>query len=149
MDIAVSSLSGTDKDVGLERVNPTGSRMNPESLPTIQQPPIGKEGALDWMRSKCRGSESADGGYWLSNTLDTECGGTVTFTPGPSFDIFVEPNGRQAAMIQTNQGLLAHWERASSAPDRRRTRPRDDGAGQCAQATDPPTEWWSSPKHGR
>jgi hypothetical protein len=39
-------------------------------------------------------------------TLDTECRGTIAFTPGPSFDIFVEPNGKQAAMIQTNPGTV-------------------------------------------
>lgn len=39
-------------------------------------------------------------------TLDAECRGTVTFTPGPSFDIFVEPNGKQAVMIQTNPGTV-------------------------------------------
>jgi hypothetical protein len=39
-------------------------------------------------------------------TLDTECKGTITFTPGPSFDIFVEPNGKQAVMIQTNPGTV-------------------------------------------
>jgi hypothetical protein len=35
-------------------------------------------------------------------TLEATCRGTVTFTPGPSFDIFVDRNGRQAWMIQTN-----------------------------------------------
>jgi hypothetical protein len=39
-------------------------------------------------------------------TLDPECRGTVTFTPGPSFDIFVEPNGKQALMIQSNPGTV-------------------------------------------
>lgn len=35
-------------------------------------------------------------------TLDDACRGTVTFTPGPSFDIFADPTGQQAWMIQTN-----------------------------------------------
>lgn len=39
-------------------------------------------------------------------TLDADCRGTVTFTPGPSFDIFVEPTGKQAWMIQTNPNTV-------------------------------------------
>ena len=36
--------------------------------------------------------------------LDTNCKGTLQFTPGPSFDIFVAPNGREFWKIQTNPG---------------------------------------------
>ena len=35
-------------------------------------------------------------------TLDDACRGTVTFTPGPSFDVFADHMGQQAWMIQTN-----------------------------------------------
>ncbi len=35
-------------------------------------------------------------------TVDDGCRGTVTFTPGPSFDIFADHTGQQAWMIQTN-----------------------------------------------
>jgi hypothetical protein len=35
-------------------------------------------------------------------TVNPDCRGTLTFTPGPSFDIFVDPRGgRQLWMIQT------------------------------------------------
>jgi hypothetical protein len=34
--------------------------------------------------------------------LDANCKGTLQFTPGPSFDIFVAPRGREFWMIQTN-----------------------------------------------
>jgi hypothetical protein len=34
-------------------------------------------------------------------TLNTDCRGTVSFTGGPSFDIFVQPGGQQLWMIQT------------------------------------------------
>jgi hypothetical protein len=34
--------------------------------------------------------------------LDANCKGTLQFTPGPSFDIFVGPRGREFWMIQTN-----------------------------------------------
>jgi hypothetical protein len=37
-------------------------------------------------------------------TVNADCTGTVTFTPAPSFDIFVEPNGKQLWMIQTGPG---------------------------------------------
>ena len=37
-------------------------------------------------------------------TVNTDCTGTLSFTGGPSFDIFVEPNGRQLWMIQTGPG---------------------------------------------
>jgi hypothetical protein len=36
--------------------------------------------------------------------LDANCKGTLQFTPGPSFDIFVAPRGRGLWMIQTNPG---------------------------------------------
>ena len=35
-------------------------------------------------------------------TLGEDCKGTLQFTPGPSFDIFADPRGRQLTMIQTN-----------------------------------------------
>jgi hypothetical protein len=35
-------------------------------------------------------------------TLDDACRGTLTFTPGPSFDIFADATGQQVWMIQTN-----------------------------------------------
>jgi hypothetical protein len=37
-----------------------------------------------------------------SYTLNEDCKGTLQFTPGPSFDIFVGPLGGQFEMIQTN-----------------------------------------------
>ena len=37
-------------------------------------------------------------------TVNTDCTGTVSFTGGPSFDIFVEQNGKQLWMIQTGPG---------------------------------------------
>lgn len=36
--------------------------------------------------------------------LDTNCKGTLQFTPGPSFDIFVAQGGAELWMIQTNAG---------------------------------------------
>jgi hypothetical protein len=36
--------------------------------------------------------------------LDVNCKGTLQFTPGPSFDIFVARRGHGLWMIQTNQG---------------------------------------------
>ncbi|HEX7116121.1 MAG TPA: hypothetical protein VF193_13410 [Steroidobacter sp.] len=36
--------------------------------------------------------------------LDTNCRGTLQFTPGPSFDIFVARRGGGLWMIQTNPG---------------------------------------------
>jgi hypothetical protein len=36
--------------------------------------------------------------------LDADCKGTLQFTPGPSFDIFVARKGRGFWMIQTNPG---------------------------------------------
>jgi hypothetical protein len=38
-------------------------------------------------------------------TLDGECRGTVTLA-GPSFDIFIEPTGKQGWMIQTNPNTV-------------------------------------------
>ena len=35
-------------------------------------------------------------------TVDTGCMGSLTFTGGPSFDIFISPNGDKMWMIQTN-----------------------------------------------
>jgi hypothetical protein len=37
-------------------------------------------------------------------TVNPDCTGTLSFTGGPSFDIFVEPSGRQLSMIQTAPG---------------------------------------------
>ena len=37
-------------------------------------------------------------------TVNPDCTGTLSFTAGPSFDIFVEPSGRQLSMIQTAPG---------------------------------------------
>src|SRR5213594_66326 len=37
-------------------------------------------------------------------TVNTDCTGTLSFTGGASFDIFVEPNGKQLWMIQTGPG---------------------------------------------
>lgn len=36
-----------------------------------------------------------------SYTVDPNCRGTLTFSGGPSFDIFVQPQGNQLWMIQT------------------------------------------------
>jgi hypothetical protein len=36
--------------------------------------------------------------------LDANCKGSLQFTPGPGFDIFVAPRGRQLWMIQTTPG---------------------------------------------
>jgi hypothetical protein len=37
-------------------------------------------------------------------TVNSDCTGTLSFTGGASFDIFVEPSGRQLWMIQTGPG---------------------------------------------
>src|SRR5437870_12260186 len=37
-------------------------------------------------------------------TVNTDCTGTLSFTGGASFDIFVEPNGKQLWMILTGPG---------------------------------------------
>jgi hypothetical protein len=39
-------------------------------------------------------------------TLDAECKGTVIFTPGPSFDIFIRPGNKEGRMIQINSGSV-------------------------------------------
>jgi hypothetical protein len=39
-------------------------------------------------------------------TLDAGCTGTVTFTPGPSFHLFVGPTGTEGWMIQTNPNTV-------------------------------------------
>ena len=39
-------------------------------------------------------------------TVNADCTGTVTFTPAPSFDIFVQPNGSQLWMIQTGPAAV-------------------------------------------
>ena len=38
--------------------------------------------------------------------METTCQGTVSFTNGPSFNIFVARNGRQAAMIETDPNTV-------------------------------------------
>jgi hypothetical protein len=42
--------------------------------------------------------------------LDSNCKGSLQFTPGPSFDIFVAPWGRGLWMIQTNPGNVFQGE---------------------------------------
>ena len=42
--------------------------------------------------------------------VNTDCTGTLSFTDGPSFDIFVHPSGRQLWMIQTAGPLPAVFE---------------------------------------
>ena len=37
-------------------------------------------------------------------TVNTDCTGTLSFTGGASFDIFVQPSGQQLWMIQTGPG---------------------------------------------
>ena len=39
-------------------------------------------------------------------TLEAGCNGTLSFTGGPSFDIFVSPKGEDLWMIQTNDGTV-------------------------------------------
>jgi len=39
-------------------------------------------------------------------TLDADCKGTVSFTPGPSFAIFIQPGDKEGRMIQTNPGSV-------------------------------------------
>ena len=34
-------------------------------------------------------------------TVETDCQGTLTFTNGPTYNLFVSPNGKQVSMIQT------------------------------------------------
>ena len=40
-----------------------------------------------------------------SYTVQADCTGTLTFTAGPSFDIFVDPSGERLWMIQTGPAL--------------------------------------------
>jgi hypothetical protein len=40
----------------------------------------------------------SDGEY----TVNENCTGTITFDSGPTFDIFIAPNGKECYMIQTN-----------------------------------------------
>ena len=49
-------------------------------------------------------------------TVNTDCTGTVSFTGGPSFDIFVEQNGKQLWMIQTGQGSPVFEGTATRVP---------------------------------
>jgi hypothetical protein len=39
-------------------------------------------------------------------TVNPDCTGTLTFTGGPSFDIFVDPSGKQLWMIQTGPAAV-------------------------------------------
>ena len=43
-------------------------------------------------------------------TVNTDCTGTLSFTGGPSFDIFVEPRGNQLWIIQTGGPVPAVFE---------------------------------------
>lgn len=43
-------------------------------------------------------------------TVNTDCTGTLSFTGGASFDIFVEQNGKQLWMIQTGGAVPAVFE---------------------------------------
>jgi hypothetical protein len=43
-------------------------------------------------------------------TVNADCTGTLTFTGGASFDIFVQPNGKQLWMIQTGGAVPAVFE---------------------------------------
>ncbi len=47
-------------------------------------------------------SSGAPGSY----TVAADCTGTLTFTGGASFDIFVNPNGKQLWMIQTGPAAV-------------------------------------------
>jgi hypothetical protein len=49
-------------------------------------------------------------------TVNTDCSGTVSFTGGPSFDIFVEQNGKQLWMIQTAPGSPVFEGTATRVP---------------------------------
>ena len=39
-------------------------------------------------------------------TVDANCTGALTFTGGPSFDLFIPPKGDELWMIQTNQNTV-------------------------------------------
>jgi hypothetical protein len=41
-----------------------------------------------------------------SYTVEADCTGTLTFTGGPSFDIFVDPKGKELWMIQTGPAAV-------------------------------------------
>jgi len=45
-------------------------------------------------------------------TVEADCTGTLTFTGGASFDIFVEPKGNELWMIQTGGAVPAVFEGA-------------------------------------
>jgi len=49
-------------------------------------------------------------------TVNTDCTGTVSFTGGASFDIFVEQNGKQLWMIQTGPGSPVFEGTATRVP---------------------------------
>jgi hypothetical protein len=49
-------------------------------------------------------------------TLDSTCLGTLQFTDGPSFDIFVGPRGAGPWMIQTNQNNVLEGRMTQIAP---------------------------------
>jgi len=39
-------------------------------------------------------------------TVETTCQGTLTFTNGPTYNVFVSPNGKQVSMIQTTANTV-------------------------------------------
>lgn len=41
-----------------------------------------------------------------SYTVEVGCKGTITFNTGPSFDVFISPNGEKLWMIQTNPNTV-------------------------------------------
>jgi hypothetical protein len=49
-------------------------------------------------------------------TVNPDCTGTLSFTGGPSSDIFVEPSGRQLSMIQTAPGSPVFEGTATRVP---------------------------------
>jgi hypothetical protein len=49
-------------------------------------------------------------------TVNTDCTGTVSFTGGPRFHIFVEQNGKQLWMIQTGPGSPVFEGTATRVP---------------------------------
>jgi hypothetical protein len=49
-------------------------------------------------------------------TVNADCTGTLSFTGGPSFDIFVDAGGRQVWMIQTGPGSPVFEGTATRVP---------------------------------
>jgi hypothetical protein len=52
------------------------------------------------------GNVSSNTGGSGTYTLDASCRGTLTFTPGPSFNIFTNRKGAKVWLIQTNPGTV-------------------------------------------